>query len=311
MIKSLFNLLLIVSIPLFFSSCSNKTAETGDGAVNLLCDCFIDAGIENEYDLMDIDNDEKQIKEIIKCVLPILKDARGTLDDMSDADRAEYFGDAIKAAADCDCGIKLLEIASKMYDYDEAEDGIDEVIEELEWLSEHSYNDYYYDDYYYDDYEEPYYDDYDDYDDYDYAIDEGNGYDIVITMMDAIYYGEIELDVSSMYDIENVMDIYAYDEEYVTIDKYFDGYSFTVDFYFEYGVLSSISCNTFYDSGYEYEAEQDSEEILEYLTALFGSSDYGDYNDWTFDDQEISFNIFSDGYSLYLEPPYDEDEYDY
>jgi hypothetical protein len=300
------SLFLVLSV--FFNSCGrDKSAATGDGAVFMICDCFLEAEIENEYDLMDLEHDEKKMKEVIKCVLPILKDVRSELDDMSDEGRAEYFGDAIKASVDCECGVKLLDIAAKLYDHHEAEYAVDEIIEELEWFSEHSYYDYPYEEAYAEEYYDDYYDDYDDYE-YDGDYDDGNGYELVAQMMDAVYFGNIEIGVSSEYDVANIMDTYSDGYDYISIDKYFEGYTFDVEFYFdESGDLSSISCNTFYDSGWEYEAEMDSYEVLEYLEILFGAPDSegGDYNDWSFNDQEISFNIFEDGYSLYIDPSYD------
>jgi hypothetical protein len=96
------------------------------------------------------------------------------------------------------------------------------------------------------------------------------------------------------------------------LDKNFDGYSFDVNFSMEDEVLESISCNTFYDDDKKKEAAKDSEEILEYLKKTLGEpdSDSNKYFDWTYGDYEISFNIFEDGYSIYVDPPYDYDDYD-
>lgn len=135
--KYLLNLLLFASL-ISISSCSSEdSAESGKGAVNIICDCFLDAGIENEYDVMSLENDEKKTKEIMKCVLPVLKSAYDELDDMNDEDRAAYFADAIKASVDCECGHKLLLIAAKMYE-GEAENEFANMIDEIEWLLDKS-----------------------------------------------------------------------------------------------------------------------------------------------------------------------------
>lgn len=312
---SLLALATILTLSFLFNSCSSEpTAETGEGAVELLCDCFIEADIENEYDLMDLENDEDEMKDLLKCVIPVLKDIQNELDDLNHEDRALYFSEAIKAAVDCDCGVKLLEFASDLYESNDVEDEFDEMIDMLEWRLKNG-NDYYYDDYSdYDDYE---YDDYDYENDYD--IYANNGWDIVVPTMDAFYYGDLELEYSGVYSIENVLDIYiddydGYGDEYISIDKDFPGYSFSLEFYMVDGILESVTCNTFYDYDAYDDAEDDSYELLDYLCDQFGEPEGGksDYNDWTLGGQEISFNIFEDGYSLYVEQPYDyDDDYDY
>lgn len=135
------------------------------------------------------------------------------------------------------------------------------------------------------------------------------GYAFIKQMMDALDEGDIEMGVSDANDIKKALDIKSDDDDYISLDKNFDGYSYDENFTIEDGVLNSISCNTFYDDDKKKEAKKDAEEILEYLKELLGKpeSDSNKFYDWTFGDYEISFNIFEDGYSLYVDPPYDYD----
>lgn len=140
-----------------------------------------------------------------------------------------------------------------------------------------------------------------------------NGFAVVKQMMDAIDGGKLEMGASSADDVRKVMDIEDGDDDYITLDKNFDGYSFDVNFSMEDEVLNSISCNTFYDDDKKKEAKKDSEEILEYLKKLLGEpdSDSNKFYDWSYGDYEISFNIFEDGYSIYIDPPYEDYDDDY
>lgn len=142
-----------------------------------------------------------------------------------------------------------------------------------------------------------------------------SGYGVVKQLMDAIDGGDLEMGSSSADDVKKVMDIDSDDDDYITLDKNFDGYSFDVNFTIEDGVLNSISCNTFYDDDKKKEAGDDADEILAYLKKLLGEpdSDSNKFYDWTYGDYEISFNIFDDGYSIYVDPPYDysDDTEDY
>lgn len=310
----------IVALPLLFTSCS-QGVETGEGAVNLLCDCFIEAGIENEYDIMDIEQDEDKAKEVVKCILPIMKDIRSELDDMKDEERAEYFGDAIKAVVDCDCGVKLLEIAAKLYDEDEVEDGLDDAIQAIEWLGGYYggglfgiggnsyYDDYYYDDYGYDD----------EYYDYDYPVEVaaeedcyGDYYsletDLINIFMDEIAYGNIvlgETTWSEMYDLTDYPD--GFDEDY-------DG--MYVSGYFEYDeddVLQYMSFEYYYEcEGVLDYVDMDQSSLTYAIEAsLDQEGTYDEYDDyyyddnpgveWYVDDMTIRQANFSDGFAIYVE----------
>lgn len=133
----------LFSAALLFNSCGNQASND----VEDICDCFLEEGIEDEDDLMDLEYDPKKIKKIAKCALPILEDVRDEMDDMDDEERADYFGDAIKAAVDCECGQKLLLIAAELYDKEDLDDEFDDMIEDLERVIEYSSNYYEYEEY--------------------------------------------------------------------------------------------------------------------------------------------------------------------
>ncbi len=137
---------------------------------------------------------------------------------------------------------------------------------------------------------------------------EENGYAIVKQMMDAFDKGDLVLEVSDADEVKKVMDIDSDDEDYISIDKEFKGYDFDVNFSMEDGALSSVSCNTFYDDDKEDEAKEDSEELLAYLKKTLGDpeSDSDTYFDWSYAGMEVSFSIYEDGYSLYIDPSYEE-----
>lgn len=120
---------LIISL---FTSCSGGSAGSGDDAVHEICDCMLEAGLQDEHDLKDLANSEKKTKEIIKCVLPILKDVRDELGDMKDDERSEYFGDVLKEAVDCECGQNLLLAAAKLYDTYDVDDEFEDMIDDME-----------------------------------------------------------------------------------------------------------------------------------------------------------------------------------
>lgn len=317
-----FLLALIASLIFLFSSCGNKTAETGDGAVELLCDCFVEADIENEYDLMDLEHDDDLRKEVIKCILPILEDARTALDDMNDDERADYFNDAINAAVDCECGQKLLAIGGKLYDTKDAEHGFDEIIQSLEWIggyygmnslfgggyyAEEAAEEYYYDDYYDDDYYEEEYPEYEEdcYGDY-YSVE----MDLIDLFMYNVSQGNIVIGETTWED----MDYYTGDGD--GFDRDYDG--IWVSGYFEYDeeyVLQYISLDYYYECEGDLEYVDMDQSSLRYSIdeslSTEGEED-GEYEDpdiiWYFDDMIIRQTNYSDGYAIYIEP---EDYYDY
>ncbi|CAG5076256.1 hypothetical protein [Parvicella tangerina] len=131
-----------------------------------------------------------------------------------------------------------------------------------------------------------------------------NGQALVKQMMDAFDNGDLEMNVSSADDVKKAMDIDSDDDDYISLDKEFKGYDFDANFTMEDGALASVSCNTFYDDDAEEAAEKDSKEVLEYLEGLLGKSESSSdtYFDWTYGDLEISFSIYDDGYSLYIDP---------
>lgn len=306
-------LLLLLPLTLFISGCSSSGADTGQGAVEALCDCFLDAGIENEYDLMDLDHDKDQLKKVVKCALPILKDVRSELDDMDDEERAEYFGDAIKAAVDCECGVKLLEIAGKLYDTEDGEEGLDELIFGLEWLADHDNDSFFYGE----DAEEEYYEEeYYNEDDYygeeypEYGEEEEGCYgdyyalenDLVYDFMNNIANGNIRVGSTTRSDME----YYVGESE----SYYRDYYGVHVSGYMYYtgGVLSSISLDYYYDcEGVMGYVDLDKNSITYAIEeALDKSGTYdGDYEDaavnWTFNGMSIRQSNYSDGYSVYIE----------
>lgn len=149
------------------------------------------------------------------------------------------------------------------------------------------------------------------------TIDLNSGTGLVQELMGALDKGKIKIDESDSKSVAKVFSIKDEDEDYISADKNFDGYRFDKSFSFEDGVLNSISCNTFYDDDKKKEAKKDSEEVLEYLKKVLGEpeSSSNKFYDWSLEDYEVSFNIFEDGYSLYvnsyIEPDYDDYEDDY
>lgn len=143
-----------------------------------------------------------------------------------------------------------------------------------------------------------------------------NGYALVKQTIDAIENGDLEMNVSDADDVKKVMDIDSDDDDYILIEETFKGYDFDIEFTIEDGVLYDITCNSFYDKNKKKEAKKDAEEILDYMIETLGEPDdvYEDMYDWNYDDYMISFNIWEDGYSMYVELPYDDydyDDYDY
>ncbi|MCB9194772.1 MAG: hypothetical protein H6598_00925 [Flavobacteriales bacterium] len=151
------------------------------------------------------------------------------------------------------------------------------------------------------------------------TIDLNSGYGLVQEMISSLDKGKITIDKSTSSEVAKLFGIDDEDEDYISADKNFEGYRFDKSFSFEDGVLNSISCNTFYDDDKKKEAKEDSEQVLEYLKKVLGNpeSSSNKYYDWSLDNYEVSFNIFDDGYSLYvnsyIEPSYDDyddSEYD-
>jgi hypothetical protein len=306
---------LLLALMLLFNTCGRKkTVETGDGAVIMLCDCFLEAGIENEYDLMDLEYDEKKSKEVIKCILPILKDVRSELDDMEDDARADYFGNAIKAAVDCECGTKLLDIAAKLYDTKDGEEGFDELIQTIEWIGGYYGSNFLFGGTSSYDYweEEPYYD-YDYYDDYEYEepypeYEEecyGDYYSMEIDLVDLfmynIAYGNIVLGETTWSEMD---DYTGYGGGF---DTDYDG--MYVSGYFEYDeddVIQYISLDYYYEcEGVMEYVDMDQESITSAIDyALDVEGEYSDYDDditWKYDDMTITQTNYSDGFAIYIE----------
>ncbi|MCB9189470.1 MAG: hypothetical protein H6599_09355 [Flavobacteriales bacterium] len=313
--------ILLLGILLVFNSCGRDSVKSGKGAVNLMCDCFIDAGIENEYDIMDMDHDQKLTKKVIKCLLPILKDVRSELDVMSDDERVDYIGDAIKAAVDCECGDKLLEFGAKLYDTRDAEDGFDDLIESLEWLGGYGYGSGFgsslfggYDDYYdyYDEYvtEQP---------DYDYEYPEiaeveedcyGDYYilesELIDLFIDNIAKGYIELGKttrSEMEDLTGDSDEFYADYSGIHVSGYFE--------YDEKNIVQYISLDYYYECddllGYlDIDKKSITSAIESSLDKLGKYDDYDSYSydpgvEWKMKDMTIRQANYSDGFAIYIE----------
>lgn len=140
-------------------------------------------------------------------------------------------------------------------------------------------------------------------------LEDGLGH--VQQVIKAVESGDIKIDKSNKEDITKFFDFKSSSDEYLTDNKNFDGYRLDKSYTMADDVLNSISYNTFYDEGKEDEAEKDSKAVLEFLEKTLGDSEgSGDtYFTWTKSKYEISYNIFSDGYSLYIES-FIEKEYD-
>lgn len=146
-------------------------------------------------------------------------------------------------------------------------------------------------------------------------LEDGLGY--VKQLINAVESGDIKVDKSTKKDITKYFDFEDSSDEYLSDDKNFKGYRLDKSFTMYDEVLNSISYNTFYDEDEEDLAKKDSKAVLEYLEKTLGESEgSGDtYFTWTKSKYEISYNIFSDGYSLYvksfIEKEYEEyDDYD-
>lgn len=115
------------------SSCSNSAKSN----IEDICDCFINAGIYDEYDIIDLEQENEKIKDVLKCSLPIIKEFNNELSKMNDEESADYFGETIKAAVDCECGHKILLTAAKLYDNKKVAKEIEHTFEQIELLLEH------------------------------------------------------------------------------------------------------------------------------------------------------------------------------
>ncbi len=118
------------------SSCSKRA----NSHVEKICECFLESGLEDEYDLIDFEQKNDKIKDVLKCSLPIIKEFNNELSKMNDDERADYFGETIKAAVDCECGHKILLIGAKLYDNKIVNEEIEFAFEQIEFLLEHSSN---------------------------------------------------------------------------------------------------------------------------------------------------------------------------
>ncbi len=139
-----------------------------------------------------------------------------------------------------------------------------------------------------------------------------DGLDYVKQLINAVESGDIKVDKSTKEDITKYFDFEDSSDEYLGDDNEFKGYKLDKNYTLTDGVLNSVSYNTFYDKGEEDMAKKDSKTVLEYLEKTLGESEgSGDtYFTWEKSNYEISYNIFSDGYSLYvksfIEPDYDK-----
>lgn len=94
-------------------------------------------------------------------------------------------------------------------------------------------------------------------------------------------------------------------ENEITIAKTFSGYTFDADWGMtEDGVLDYFEINTFYDADKYDQATKDGDEILGLMKKLFGEPEEltEGFYDWEYNDTYVSFNIFEDGYSIYVDP---------
>lgn len=93
-------------------------------------------------------------------------------------------------------------------------------------------------------------------------------------------------------------------ETAITYKRSFTGYSFTSEWSFTEGKLSYFSVNTFYDAEKYDNVSSDAEEIRALVTKIFGTpvSTETTYADWEHEEILISFDVFEDGYSLYIDP---------
>ncbi len=146
-------------------------------------------------------------------------------------------------------------------------------------------------------------------------LEDGKGY--VKQLISAIESGDIKVDKSTKKDITKYFKFEDSSDEYLSTDENFKGYRLDRSFTINEEVLNSVSYNTFYDDDAKDAAKKDSKEVLEYLKETLGKTESsGDsYFKWEKSKYEISYNIFDDGYSLYvksfIEPVYEDIEDDY
>jgi hypothetical protein len=142
-------------------------------------------------------------------------------------------------------------------------------------------------------------------------LEDGLGY--VKQLIKAVESGDIKVDKSTKKDITKYFDFTSSSDEYLSDENDFKGYRLDKSFTMADDVLNSISYNTFYDKGEEDLAKSDSKAVLEFLEKTLGESEgSGDtYFTWTKSKYEVSYNIFSDGYSLYVKSFIEKEYEDY
>jgi hypothetical protein len=128
------HLIFLIVVGFSLSSCS----KGANSHVEKICECFLESGLEDEYDLIDFEQKNEKIKGVLKCSLPIIKEFSNELSNMDVDERADYFGETIKAAVDCECGHKILLIGAKFYDNKIVNEEIEGAFEQIEFLLEHS-----------------------------------------------------------------------------------------------------------------------------------------------------------------------------
>lgn len=137
----------------------------------------------------------------------------------------------------------------------------------------------------------------------DYSIENEASNDVK-KFMEGFKNGNFVIGTTTASGIKAIVGPYVTEtESMVTYKRSFTGYSFAAEWSLTEGKLAYFTINTFYDEDKRYMASQDGNEIKSLLDNIFGTAVASEstYSDWEYGDLSISFDLFEDGYSIYVD----------
>lgn len=145
-------------------------------------------------------------------------------------------------------------------------------------------------------------------------VDDNEAYSYIQQYLEAFKNGNFVIGTTTPAGVKSIVGPYVTEtESMITYKRSFTGYSFTAEWAFTDGTLSYFTIDTFYDEDKHSQAQQDGNEVRNLMKNIYGepieSSDSEEavYSDWEVGELFISFDLFDDGYSIFVDPLLDLD----
>lgn len=140
-------------------------------------------------------------------------------------------------------------------------------------------------------------------------IEDNEAYATIQQHMENFKNGVFVVGTTTPEGIKSIVGPYVTEEgSYMSLKKSYSGYSLTAQWTFTSGTLMYYSLDTYYDADQYDKVPNEAEEVKQLMISIFGEPySTGDtYAEWEFGEMYITFDFFEDGYSILIDPLYND-----